>query len=564
MALQPCLLSPAVKTGMERRFLSLFLADWPTDYLKRADPGLVYPLALYERVKGGLRLAAVDREAAAGGLRVGQSVADARALMPRIIMKELDRPLLESAFADLADWHSNASPLVAILTDHAPYGDLMLDISGVPHLFGGEKAMLTMLIGRLRKLGYSVSGSIAPTIGAAWAISHFATSRILQPETMDMVLDALPVAALRLEQDQVAALTQLGLTRIGHVRQRPRKPLQARFGASLLVRLDQAYGAIEERMVPRLPVLDHYADQRFAEPISQLDDVLTSAGDLAKELCEHLERHGLGAQSFHLFLYRVDHKVMTLSLNAARLTRDPEHIASLFRHRAQKLETENYDPGFGIDLIRLAASSLDQLDNAQLGAFETETGAADLDRLADRLASRLGAMSVLKLDFRQSHIPERAARLVPAMVAEAGSGSDHPALRRPLRLLPAPEQIRINAEVPDGLPASMIWRGQTYRLTKGAGPERLGPEWWRTGERLQLIKDRNEDALSVAFPAEGNTSKPDKPAPHIPDLPLHDPEAVTRDYYLVEDGEGHRFWVFRHGFHRPGAPALWYLHGFFS
>src|SRR5690606_9159646 len=110
----------------------LYLPDWPTDYLKRHDPGLASPLALYEKVKGGLRLAAVDRAAAAQGLFTGQSVADARALVPRLSMRELDRPLLERAFADLADWHSNASPLVAVLADQPAYGDLMLDITGVP------------------------------------------------------------------------------------------------------------------------------------------------------------------------------------------------------------------------------------------------------------------------------------------------------------------------------------------------------------------------------------------------------------------------------------------------
>lgn len=556
MASQPYLPSLASSRTLERRFLSLYLPDWPVDFLKRVDPRLTAPLALYEKIKGGLRIAAIDREAAAGGLRLGQSVADARALIPRLTMQELDRPLLENAFAELADWHSNASPLVAIITDHTAYGDLMLDISGVSHLFGGEQAMLDMLVNRLRQRGYAVWGGIAPTLGAAWALSHFAPQKILFSDEVEAVLDDLPVAALRLDPGQISALTQMGLTRIGQLRQRARKALQARFGASLVIRLDQAFGDIQERMVPRLPVPDHYVDRRFAEPIAQLDDVLACTRSLALELCNHLENHGLGAQTFHLFLYRVDHKVMTLSLNAARLTRDPQHIASLFRHRAKRLETENYDPGFGIDLVRLAASSLDQLETAQMGAFEVETGAADIERLADRLASRLGAASVLKFNFRESHLPERAVRLVPALAASAGEGGEQLPLRRPLRLLPVPELVRINAEVPDGLPASMIWRRQTYRLTRGAGPERLGAEWWRRKERLELV------APSRPQPAE--PGKVPEPLPHVPELPLHDPAAVTRDYYLVEDAQGCRYWVFRYGFHQTGVPAQWYLHGLFA
>ncbi|HTN60819.1 MAG TPA: DNA polymerase Y family protein, partial [Devosia sp.] len=162
-----------------RRFLVLFLPSWPTDYLKRHDRQLKTPLVLYERIKGGLRLTAVDAEASRRGLSVGQNLADARAMVPDLSVREIDRPLLEAAFADFADWHSNASPLVAVMTDVAAFGDLVLDITGVAHLFGGERQMLRMLLTRLRDLGYTVSGALAPTIGAAWGISHFARSQVV-------------------------------------------------------------------------------------------------------------------------------------------------------------------------------------------------------------------------------------------------------------------------------------------------------------------------------------------------------------------------------------------------
>lgn len=527
----------------------LFLPHWATDYLKRRDPALKPPLALYERIKGGLRLAAIDAEAMRAGLRTGQSLTDARALVPALTTLELDRPLLEAGFADFADWHSNASPLVAVLRDAAPYGDLVLDVTGVSHLFGGEARMLRTLLERLRALGYSVAGAIAPTIGAAWAVSHFARSQVVEAVALDSVLDALPVHALRLDDKQIAGLTQMGLDRIGTLRHRPRKPLQARFGASLLLRLDQAYGVIEERMAPRLPLVEQMVERRFADPIALLDDVLAATQDLAVKLSCQLEQQGLGGQSFHLFLYRVDHKVMTLSLNAARLTRDPVHITDLFRHRAQRLEGE-YDAGFGIDMVRLAAGSLDRLDAVQTGAFADQSGLDELDRLLDRLGSRLGAEAVLRTQMQASHLPERAARLVPAVAGSQENPVGLPLRTRPLRLLPVPERVAINAEVPDGLPASMVWRQQTYRLVKAAGPERIGAEWWRSGKRLLLAPPHQPDK--------------DEPPPYIPDLPVFDPDAGTRDYYMVEDGEGYRFWVFRLGLYGGDESPVWYLHGLFA
>ncbi|WEJ33469.1 DNA polymerase Y family protein [Devosia sp. SD17-2] len=558
MALQPFLPGPMARLDARRnrRFLVLFLPHWPTDYLKRRNPALKGPMALFERIKGGLRLAALDTEAMREGLRLGQNLADARAILPSLTVEELDRPMLTAAFEDFADWHSNASPMVAVMPDASPYGDLVLDITGVDHLFGGEAKMLRTLLTRLRALGYTVAGAIAPTIGAAWAVSHFARSQIVANDTLVPLLDSLPVRALRLNQNQIATLAQMGLTTIGSLRERSRKSLQARFGQSLLIRLDQAFGEIEERMTPRLPQADYIVERRFADPIALMDDVLATAHDLAVQLGCTLEQENLGAQSFHLFLYRVDHKVMTLSLNSARLTRDPSHITDLFRHHAQRLEAE-YDAGFGIDMVRLAASSIDRMDAVQMGAFATASGEEDVSRLLDRIGSRLGVDAVLRSEMLASHIPERAARLVSAMATPAQSQLPPglPRRQRPLRLLPAPEPVAINAEVPDGLPASMIWRRETYRLVKGAGPERLGAEWWRSGERLKLVPPPRPKPVEP-----GETPRP---APYEPELELFDPEAKTRDYYVVEDEEGRRFWVFRLGFYGGPTPPRWYLHGFF-
>ncbi len=509
---------------------------------------------LYERIKGGLRLAAIEPDLLKQGLHIGQNLADARAIFPQLVVQEINRPALRHAFEGFADWHSNASPLVSILSEDNGFGDLVLDITGVSHLFGGEDAMLRMLLDRLRTLGYAVSGAIAPTIGAAWAVSHFARSQVVGKDGFEAVLDSLPVAALRLPEHQVSTFNQMGLTTIGRVRERPRKQLQARFGAGFLLRLDQAFGQIEERMAPRLPAVDHHVDRRLADPISLMDDVLMITHDLAVKLSFLLEAEGLGAQAFHLFLYRVDHKVMTLSLNAGRLTRDAHHISDLFRHRAQRLAGE-YDAGFGIDMVRLAASSVERLDPSQFGAFSAENGLEDIGRLNDRLASRLGATAVLKTELVASHLPERAARLLPAL-AETATPIAALRLQRPLRLLPMPEPVAITAQVPDGLPALMVWRREPYRLVKGQGPERIGGEWWRQAAQLRLVEPPE--------PRKPEPGEKPNPPPYVPNLPLFDPSQAMRDYFVVEDGEGRRFWVFRQGLYGSSEGANpWFLHGFF-
>jgi protein ImuB len=529
----------------------LHLPRWATDYLKQRDrslAGLKAPLVLYERQKGAMRLVALDEKSSNAGLYPGQSLADARAIAPGLEAREIDRALLANAFADFADWHSHASPIVAVLADMTPFGDLVIDITGVSHLFGGEENMLALLTSKLRGLGFSAQGAVAQSVGAAWALAHFAPGQVAGTD-LDKALAGLPVRALRLDESQAAGLEQMGLKRIGQLYGRERKPLQARFGASLLTRLDQALGLIEERVTPRLPVAERYAERRFADPIGLIDDVLMSARDLAIQLCLRLAAEGLGAQGFHLLLYRVDHKVMRFSVNAARATRDPDHVARLFSNRAEQL-TGEFDAGFGIDAIRLAASSVTPLGTTQIGAFETRDGAEDLDRLYDRITSRLGPLAVTRSRFVNSHIPERAVRLEPVMARQPDdpAARPDPHLQRPLRLLPAPEAISVVAEIPDGPPARMVWRRVSYRFVKTSGPERIGVEWWHLGESLKPTRIRQGDeppklAEGGKWFAEGE---------------------ATRDYYIAEDDAGRRFWVFRQGLYGTAANPLWFVHGLFS
>lgn len=471
-----------------------------------------------------MRLVALDAEAEARGLIEGQALSDAKALCPGLIAREIDHGTMQALFDEMADWHANASPITAIMPDWAPYGDLLLDITGVAHLFGGETKMLEMLVQRLQNHGFCVQGAIAPSIGAAMALSHFASGQIINTD-IKTALKNLTIMALRLDEKIITGLNQMGLKKIGQLYDRDRQALLARFGPTLLTRLDQALDHIKERPVPRLPVPERLSSRKFADPIGLIDDVLMTITDLTHQLAAQLEAEGLGAQSFHLMLFRVDHKMMTLSVNAARATRDAAHIARLFTNRLDRL-TGDFDTGFGIDMIQLAATTVADLAPAQNTSFGIEDGAADIDRLCDRLASRLGALTVLRSKPVNTHIPERAVVLEPMITRtpDAPEALPDPSLPRPLKLLPTPEQITVMAEIPDAPPARMTWRHQTYRFAKAAGPERIGVEWWQPGDK-----------------------------------------ALTRDYYVCEDETGCRFWLFREGLYQSEtASPRWFMHGLFA
>ena len=120
-----------------RRFLSLWLPRLATDRARRLNGvDRRAPLAAVAKVNNAERLVCVDAEAARLGLTLGLSLADARARHPNLVAVEAE-PMEEARLLErLCDWCSRFTPLAAL----DGRDGLMLDISGVAHLFGAVRA----------------------------------------------------------------------------------------------------------------------------------------------------------------------------------------------------------------------------------------------------------------------------------------------------------------------------------------------------------------------------------------------------------------------------------------
>ncbi len=506
---------------------------------------------------GGLRLAAVNETARAAGLYAGASLADARALLPNLAVHPADPLTDRRALDKLTDWCGRYTPWTAAerrgLSEpegedyHAPAGaGLWLDVSGCAHLFGGEQALLKAIAGRLAGLGFAARAGLAETPGAAWAVARHdtgeATTALVPPNALKAALAPLPVSALRLPRPLVESLARMGLKRIGDLIALPRAPLAARFGEILLTRLDQALGAADEPLSPRMPVPAMLASLSFAEPIGDMENIGRATDHLLADLCARLEEAHLGARRLVLRAYRTDGHVDRLIVGTSRPVRAPAHLRRLFAEKLAEI-----DPGFGVEAMTLAATIVEPLAPEQAGMdFAANRRDTDLAPLVDRLSNRIGAGDVVRLRDYASHLPERACREVAALAAPKATAdplleatahplpeerADHHRSRqpRPIHLLPAPEPVDVIAAVPDGPPAMVRWRRVQHRIVAADGPERIGPEWWRQ--------------------ADG-----------------HAPETLARnrDYYRVEDAEGRRLWLYREGLYRPDRQPRWYLHGLFA
>jgi protein ImuB len=513
--------------SLPRRYLAVWLRRLTTDRLTRCQlASRDEPFVVVAPIKSALRLVAINGAAARLGLRTGMALADARAMYPKLGCADADPQADQQLLSAVADWCDRYTPLVGI---DLPDG-LVLDITGCAHLFGGETLLCRDLVQRLNTQGLDVQAAVASTVGCAWGVAHYGASSQVPPGAERDILAPLPLAALRLAPDVTDALARVGLKCIVDVLDRPRAPLAARFGETLVRRIDQALGHEDEPIAPRLPVPPYVVERRFADPIALEQDVLGTIEHLACELNRLLERRGEGARLLQTALFRADGKVYRIEVGTSAPLRDSVRLRRLF---AEKLASvgDACDPGFGFDVIRLSALLTERCDAEQTG-LATPDHDVEFAHLVDRLGARFGLRRVVRLIPQDVHVPEFAVAAVPAHAVKATANlnvqvveQDSLGSIRPIRLFARPEPIEAIAEVPDGPPVRFKWRRVMHDVAYVEGPERIAMEWWRD--------------------EQGRT--------------------LTRDYFRIESRDGVRVWVYREGLYgRETAAPRWFLHGLFA
>ena len=523
------------------RIVSVWLPRWPIQRFLAAqsiDPQTIDPERPFVLVSGGAggpRLAGLNAAAEQAGLALGEPLADARAKAVPLQVRAIDAAADAAALRRLALWATRytptASPWLKEFGGEANGADgFFLDIEGSAHLFGGEDKLIADLAARLDRFGLKARLAVAATPGAAWAASRFHRSPLaVLPLGQEVAaLAEMPIAALRLTPETRNALRRLGFKTVGSLIDQPRAPFAARFAAELLRRLDQALGRVDEPLVPIVAPPVYHSLHYWLEPIITAEAIVARARRLMQNLVHVLVRDDVGARALRLCLYRVDGAVETIDIGLTLPTRDVSHVARLIDLKLEAVAATQ-DAGFGFEAIGLAVTRAEAMPARQteFTATAAEDSAERCAALIDALRQRLGSQCVRRFAARASHLPERA-EVLPPIDGKTCQVSAWPAPEqaRPLLLLPRAEPTEVTALVPDGPPRRFCWRGVTYDVTGSQGPERIAAEWWR--HRAQTVPP-------------------------------------TRDYYLVEDAGGHRFWLFREGlYERETAAARWFVQGLFA
>jgi protein ImuB len=161
-----------------------------------------------------------------------------------------------------------------------------------------------------------------------------------------------------------------------------------------------------------------------------------------------LEHKGLGARRLDLICHRVDNRAQAVRVGTGLPLRDTKRMTRLL---CDKIET--IDPGFGIEVMTLAAIVTEPLTPKQVVSSLVEETEPDVSGLIDLLANRVGERNLYRIAPVASDVPERSVRHIPALAPE--TGAEWPGhWPRPSRLLAYPEPIDTVALLPDHPPVS--------------------------------------------------------------------------------------------------------------
>jgi len=429
------------------------------------------------------------------------------------------------ALTKLAEWSERFSPIVGLDQTDEP-DCLLMDISGLAKLFGGEETMACKVAKAFCERGFQVHIAVADTIGAARAVARFVIRHDHRPHKAvppgdKETLDRLPVAALRLSTRTMEKLSRLGIDTIGQLRQLPRTSLAARFKDDLIEGLDRIVGDAQECIVSQKPAAElaaHWLFEHATTHRSAIDYVLEQ---LLHQLSRRLIEQAQGVLQLECRLVCKDHQPLVIKVGLFQPTVSPQHLLILLKMQLERLVLPDAVEEISIDAVSTASREQRQND---LFVSSSRDDPSKLALLVERLSGRLGRDRVARAQLQAESQVELAYRCVP-LTGEQTPGDRHGPISpqaalgpmlRPLRIFDPPEPVDVVGIALDGPPAMFCYRRKQHRVARHFGPERIETGWWR-----------------------GPSS--------------------CRDYYRVETETGNRMWLFRRL-----QDKKWFLQGEFA
>ncbi|HET7160796.1 MAG TPA: DNA polymerase Y family protein, partial [Burkholderiales bacterium] len=274
-------------------WLALRFASLPLEVYARAAPS-VGPLAVVTSIGSQAQIVACNGAARARGIKPGMPPNAGLALASDLRLSPRDLDAEQAALERIAAWALQFTPAVSIATSD----EMLLEIAGSLHLFGGLQPLWRQVTHGLQTLGYAATLACAPTpLAALWFARAGLAVRLRHVDALRASLSNLPIAVTRGAPEALALLHNVGAKTVSDILALPRDGLARRLGQALLDDLDRALDKLPDPRNCFTPPTVFKAEQPLPAPAHEAHMLLFAARGLINELCGYLAATTRGAQA---------------------------------------------------------------------------------------------------------------------------------------------------------------------------------------------------------------------------------------------------------------------------
>ncbi len=414
------------------------------------------------------KLSAVNESARRYGVREGQSIAEACALVSSLVVREVTQAEVNETLGRIAEVGLSLGATVSIVAPDT----VLVDITGSAHLQGGEVALACELANRVRSMGHRVRLAISDGPRLARAFAQWFMPEAADPEDRGVcvvpstrtvsALSALPLKALPIQSETVGWFGRLGVLTVGDLRGLPKQALGSRLAEDMASVSDLLDGRDNAPLVAYTPERTIIETSTWDDPITGSEPLLFVLGGLVSRASARLTGRGEAAQSLELTVsydpsiarFRSEKTEHTLRFKLATPLHRQDELRRILSARVARLKLAAPSIGLKLELPKLVPAVARQLELSQVFAGVTVGAGADdeIPVLVAELSSELGEEKVGTLELLDSHRPEAKSKL--------GQSQFTPNAERPARLRKTEPSLAEQA--PEGAPTRLL--SEPYEL----------------------------------------------------------------------------------------------------
>ncbi len=319
-----------------------------------------HPLAVAESNLDSAEILAVNTKAADSGLFAGLTVAQGHTVSPRlkIQVRNVDTEIEQSN--DLYKKLQGLSPFV----EEAETGLFYLDAAGLGFLYKDDRTFAGEIVSTLKPSGYPIMLGIAGNKFVARVAAEVITDDCFSIVSYNQEADflkPLPIKHLRLSQEIMSRMDDLGLKTIGQLASIPANEMTRRFGSQGAALAKLARGDDTAFFDPNEPTESVSDTVWLTPPIYQQTIVIAQVEQMLAPLLEQLSRFSQGCSTIDVTLFLDDKNLHTIPVSVEQPTLSVTVFTRQLQLLMERLKLSAPIEGIRVTIPQIAALRAEQL-----------------------------------------------------------------------------------------------------------------------------------------------------------------------------------------------------------